>query len=186
MTQTTLHEFLERLRTELGPGATGGIGGSGAWRRATVEVAFRATEREGDGLVFRPILESSRPDGETESVHRVTLEWSGCVPSGPDSPVGATASVPFRSREGGEVPSPDAESERGLGGDPGTLRRRLEFVLGGPPGFNRGAQAGILADLLREFGRGTLLESLQRDWISQFDTGPEASLSVTRDPGGSR
>ena len=65
-------------------------------------------------------------------------------------------------------------------GDVGALRHRLELVLGGPPGFTTGARAELLADLLRESGRTELLALLHREWISQFDTGPEASSSVTK------
>lgn len=43
-----------------------------------------------------------------------------------------------------------------------TLRRRLELVLGGPPGFNTGAKAEMLADLLEEFGRAELSETIRR------------------------
>lgn len=63
-------------------------------------------------------------------------------------------------------------------GDPGTLRRRLELVLGGPPGFTTGARAEMLSDLLREFGTPKVLEAIAADWITQFDTGIESSPSV--------
>lgn len=56
-----------------------------------------------------------------------------------------------------------------------TLRRRLEMVLGGPPGFTTGARAEVLADLLREFGRERLLRELHGAWASQFDTGLSAN-----------
>ncbi|HMO67039.1 MAG TPA: hypothetical protein PKE47_17765, partial [Verrucomicrobiota bacterium] len=56
-----------------------------------------------------------------------------------------------------------------------TLRRRLEMVLGGPPGFTTGARAEVLADLLREFGRERLLAELLATWASRFDTGLSAN-----------
>jgi len=58
------------------------------------------------------------------------------------------------------------------------LRRRLELVLGGPPGFTTGAKAEVLADLLREFGTPKVVDAILADWIPQFDTGIEASSSV--------
>lgn len=61
------------------------------------------------------------------------------------------------------------------GANEATLRRRLEMVLGGPPGFTTGARAEVLADLLREFGRERLLRELHGAWASQFDTGLSAS-----------
>jgi hypothetical protein len=69
-----------------------------------------------------------------------------------------------------------------VGGDPSILRRQLELVLGGPPGFTTGARAEILADLLRDFDRLPLLEELRSGWVSQFDTGPSASSAVTKPP----
>ncbi len=64
--------------------------------------------------------------------------------------------------------------------DPATLRRGLELVLGGPPGFTTGARAEILADLLQEFGAPTMIGIIRRDWVTQFDTGPDASGSVSK------
>lgn len=56
-----------------------------------------------------------------------------------------------------------------------TLRRRLEMVLGGPPGFTSGARAGVLADLLREFGNERLVAELLAAWASHFDPSHSAS-----------
>jgi hypothetical protein len=56
----------------------------------------------------------------------------------------------------------------------GTLRRRLELVLGGPPGFTTGARAEVLADLLRESGPGPILAEIASAWANQFDTGLSA------------
>jgi hypothetical protein len=67
-------------------------------------------------------------------------------------------------------------------GDLAILRRQLELVLGGPPGFTSGARADILAELLRNCSRSSLLDALQREWITQFDTGPDASPSVSKPP----
>lgn len=67
--------------------------------------------------------------------------------------------------------------------DRATLVRRLEFILGGPPGFNTGAKAEILADLLCEFGAADLAETLRLEWVSKFDTGPDSSPSVLKVPG---
>lgn len=64
--------------------------------------------------------------------------------------------------------------------DGATLRRRLELVLGGPPGFTTGAKAEMLADLLRDFGTPTILGTILSDWVTQFDTGIEASPSFGR------
>jgi hypothetical protein len=81
------------------------------------------------------------------------------------------------------VPSERRETTREArlptGGDVATLRRRLELVLGGPPGFTTGAKAEMLSDVLREFGTGEVLKAISKDWVTQFDTGIESSSSVS-------
>lgn len=73
------------------------------------------------------------------------------------------------------VPPPEAPHAEA---NEATLRRRLEMVLGGPPGFTTGARAEVLADLLREFGRERLRLELRGAWASQFDTGLSASAGM--------
>ncbi|MCC6233495.1 MAG: PIG-L family deacetylase [Verrucomicrobiales bacterium] len=92
-------------------------------------------------------------------------EWSGEPPA---------AAVVGRSRA--SVPADEDPS----GGDASTIRRRLEMVLGGPPGFTTGARAEVLADLLSEFGRAEIVAAIRREWVVEFDTGPEASASVVK------
>ncbi len=83
-----------------------------------------------------------------------------------------------------ELPE-QVEDETATGGDPATIRRRLEMVFGGPPGFATGARAEVLADLLGEFGRAAIVSAIRKDWVIEFDTGPDASRSVTK-PGSGR
>lgn len=120
-------------------------------------------------------------DGTRPGLHRLEMEWGTPNPGpGPVRPAiepGAArpvSSLRTPAREAGDPAAADADA------DPATLNRRLELILGGPPGFNTGARAEILEDLLREFGRETLIAVLRKDWVSRFDTGVEASASVSR------
>ncbi len=114
-------------------------------------------------------------------VHSVELELEAATVSGLAAGSDGTRKPGRKESETANVLSaPDAEPVSG--GDPNTLRRRIELLLGGPPGFTTGARAEILIDLLREFGRPHVIETLSRDWVSQFDTGPSASSSVTKPP----
>lgn len=186
MTPDALRTFLEQVRgqVESAMDPSAGSATRGFWGRGTVEVAFMATRREDGGYQLEPCIGGAEPRDGSVVAHRLILDFPGPAVAG----LGGGADVYPRSRDtrvaGGANPaaSPRPAFEPGTGGDPATLRRRLEFVLGGPPGFNRGAQAEILADLLREFGRAELLGALERDWIPQFDTGPDSSLSVTKIP----
>lgn len=168
MIKPSLAQFLQEVRTQMGLGLSGSVG------KCVVTVRVVAdTEPEG-GLILRPLLPSDRENPAGSGEHSVVIELPGT--SGPVSPALPAASEP-------RVNAP-LESGTPVSGDRQTLRRRLELLLGGPPGFTTGAKAEVLADLLEEFGRAELLETIRREWITQFDTGPETSVSVTKLPSG--
>jgi hypothetical protein len=147
--------------------------------RLSLEALFTIRSVRGQGLVLRPLTEADAGRKPARPTHRLVLEWA------PD-PTATEPRVRTREPEGSafaKAPAPAVPVDPASpvsGGDPATLTRRLGMVLGGPPGFGTGARAEILADLLGEFGRPALLEALRSDWISQFDTDPDSSLSVTR------
>ncbi len=161
----SLSQFLSALRAEIEA-----FGGSSA------SLTVRFTVRVGDGgaIAFCPVT-----DGESvaaaEAVHSLTLEVGVAH-------AGSVVSVSGPAKDYKRSPVEPA-TELQLAADSGTLGRRLEFVLGGPPGFNTGAKAEILADLLGEFGTGRVIEALHREWATEFDTGPDASPSVVKVPG---
>ncbi|MFN0067568.1 MAG: hypothetical protein ACKVYV_08020 [Limisphaerales bacterium] len=102
--------------------------------------------------------------GEAAGVQEVEMSAGGAP-----TPPAAPSSRPVAAKAVAPPEAPLAEANEA------TLRRRLEMVLGGPPGFTTGARAEVLADLLREFGRERLRHELQGAWASQFDTGLSAS-----------
>lgn len=102
--------------------------------------------------------------GEAAGVQEVELSAGGQA--------APTTILPPRPVAAAAVPPPEAPHAEA---NEATLRRRLEMVLGGPPGFTTGARAEVLADLLHEFGRERLRQELQGAWASQFDTGLSAS-----------
>lgn len=132
--------------------------------RCRLLLRFQAELDAGGGVRLRP----AAPNDDQAQVLELELGQ------------GTEPRVPGRASHQVSVPDPDSESV--TGGDPTTLGRRLELVLGGPPGFTTGARAEVLADLLVEFGRPAILERLRNDWATQFATGPEASASVTKVP----
>lgn len=141
----------------------------------------------GAPAVLRPAAGSS-PVAAGAGVHRLTVEWhpAGLEKRGETGPAGVgEVRKDSRSDQGVGKASPESAAagevgEVAAGGDSVTIRRRLELILGGRPGFTTGAKAEVLADLLSEFGRPALLEAVRRDWITQFDTGPDSSTSVSR------
>jgi hypothetical protein len=180
MHHSSLASFLEQLRRELASGlareTTTDALISTAPRRITVEVQITTQPTSDGGFRIEPLhgnAVSCDLSQHGPPAHRLTIELEVGVPAAviqPPKPASAQPTVPIPAEESSE------------GGDPAILRRQLELVLGGPPGFTSGARADILAELLRGYGRRSLLEALQRDWISQFDTGPEASASVGNPP----
>ncbi len=183
MSSSALIRFLQQVRGEVMAGLAAGQAGEPSWavRRVRIDVAL-AAESDAAGVALRPAtVDSTHP----EAIHRLTIECEGSfrhAEAGLPAPPGKGAGVPGPLEA--MAPEPALASaakppEAPEGGDEATLRRRLELVLGGPPGFTTGARAEILADLLREFGRPMLIEVIQREWVTQFDTGPSASPSVT-------
>jgi hypothetical protein len=168
MSQPSLAEFLQAVRTELGNGL------SGAVAKSVVTVRFVSDLDTEGALRLRPVLPADLENRGGVGEHTLVIELPGASVAG--SPALSVALAP-------RVNAP-LESGIAVSGDRQTLRRRLELLLGGPPGFTTGAKAEVLADLLEEFGRGDLLETIRRDWITQFDTGPEMSVSVTKLPPG--
>ncbi len=147
-------------------------------RELTIEVGLHVV-RGADGEERLELVEgASNPgvSGSPTSCHRLTLKLGSPASSGAVAVTGSAK----RAMVPDAVIIADAEGESAAGGDEATLLRRLEIVLGGPPGFTTGAKAEILADLLREFGRAALVENLHRVWVSQFDTGADSSSSVTK------
>lgn len=148
----------------------------------TVEVGLQVV-RGADGherlelVEGTPAVNAALPVGG-QTYHRLKLTLKGGKTAGASAAAGSRSVA--RSALSDSVILADAESEVAAGGDQATMDRRLEILLGGPPGFVTGAKAEILADLLREFGRPVLLETLQRVWISKFDTGADASPSVSK------
>ena len=129
--------------------------------RATLELSLEVVYGADGRVELRPSSGLGSPTG-----HTLTVQMEGQRVVASVKPVSGVATSQSEKMEGT--------------GDSATLRRRLELVFGGPPGFTTGARAEILADLLREFGRPMLLESLQRDWVTQFDTGADQSASVSK------
>lgn len=147
-------------------------------RELSLEVGLKVV-RGSDGQERVELIEgtpNSAPGDAPLGYHRLILKLAG--PSASEGPSGAGPRK--RVAVADSVIITDADGDAGTGGDEATLLRRLEIVLGGPPGFTTGAKAEILADLLREFGRAAVVENLQRVWVSQFDTGADASPSVTK------
>lgn len=137
----------------------------------TLHLRFQA-ERGADGSVR--LRSASADELVAQQVELRILDSP--TPSGPEVPVERAVATKAAVSAAGEAVT---------GGDPSLLRRRLELVLGGGPGFNTGAKAEVLADLMEEYGRPALVEILRREWVSQFDTGPEASHAVLKVPAGS-
>lgn len=134
---------------------------------ARLELGLKAHRDPSAGWCLEPVegLEGAAP-------HRLVLEAG----IGRGTGVGGVVSAQAVARR----PEVTSGSQTPTGVDPGTLRRRLELVLGGPPGFTTGARAEILVDLLMEFGRDMVVDSIRREWVTQFETGPDASSSVSR------
>jgi hypothetical protein len=192
-----LASFLEQLHHELAAGLAAGAKLNPALapspRRLTLELALRV-EKAADGTWTMEPADagaSQNANASSSPLHRLTLELdlgrqgapapaaASVVTSSPAQPVATPG--PTASPAG--TPSPaHADEPPSSGGDPAVMRRQLELVLGGPPGFTSGARADILADLLRVFGRLAILEMLQREWITQFDTGPTASSALAKPP----
>jgi len=169
MQASSLTRFVRQLRQELAGAEPAGGSPAPGLRRATLDLRFTAAPDPSGGYCFQPVVGGAAAGLEPAALHGLKLEFEEGVR------VPATAARPALSSMG-------AEAEAPAGGDATTLRRRLEFLLGGVPGFTTGAKAGILAELLAEFGRPALLEALQRDWIREFDTGADASPSVLQVP----
>jgi len=142
-------------------------------RRVTVRVGLDCTHGPEGGLkVVRVVPDDQGLSLGGEAMRSwITLELE-VGGTGRTEPKG----VP-QLRAAQRTPIPETQ-ESPSGGDVATLRRRLELVLGGPPGFTTGAKAEVLADLLREFGTPKVVDAILADWIPQFDTGIEASSSV--------
>lgn len=141
-------------------------------RKATLEIGFHARS-EADGHVHLDAVPVPSSGGvAAEASHRLTLELElGSPPS--------VSAIKEPSKTPAKV---ELSAEPGAGGDSATISRRLELILGGGPGFTTGAKAEILADLLREFGRQAIVTTIETVWITQFDTGPSSSASVTKLP----
>lgn len=179
-----LASLLSQLRLDLEAAATGTAPGPvspNAWspRRARVEIALTVDNRGGHGpWTLRPLGAEAGAGGGAIPAHRLTVEFESGA--GPEATTSSTAGAPGQRPAERLREPPRERSQPGGAVDAGTLRRRLELVLGGPPGFTTGARAEILADLLVEFDRDGVLEVLRREWVSEFDTGAEASGSVTK------
>lgn len=154
--------------------------------RMVLDVALALGEHAPNPTSTAPISVENLPSAAPTTPHRLTLEWQlapaanpgGSLPSG-QPPAPSLARPDSLATPGASAPSPTTATEEPTGGDVTTMRRRLQLILGGPPGFTTGAKAEVLADLLNEFGRPALLETLRREWIREFDTGPEASSSMS-------
>lgn len=182
----TVDEVLRRLRQEVTSALREGPphGVRPARVRLDLALVLGADEPTGAG-VLRPVARApeSGPDRNPRD-HQLTVEWDfSAGSSGPGMSVPAAAGRP--AAHASPAPLPCSEEESVTGGDGATLARRLQLILGGPPGFTTGAKAEVLADLLSEFGRATLLETLRRDWIREFDTGAEASSAMSGGAAGS-
>ena len=166
-----VRDYCQMIQTEVVEGLTQMSGAS--LRRVTLRLALDAAPGPGGGLeVLRVVPESSLEATIAGSVQSwVTLELEmGCEAKNSQA---VPSEAVLQERHG--VAMVEAVP---LGGDQATLRRRLELVLGGPPGFTTGAKAEMLSDLLREFGSAKVMEAISKDWVTQFDTGIEASSSV--------
>ncbi|MBX3748053.1 MAG: hypothetical protein KF833_22320 [Verrucomicrobiae bacterium] len=163
-----LADWIRYLRQEIQAGLQV-PGGRGAGSQVTLELAVTAEVDPEGRPVVRPVTDWGGNGAGGTSTHRVTVQFDL-------GPAGDRAAVAGSLK--GAASGTSAE-EPTRGGDRATLRRRLELILGGPPGFTTGAKAEILADLLREFGRGTLLEEIQREWVRHFDIGAESSSGVS-------
>jgi hypothetical protein len=171
MQVTSVRDYCRLIQTEVfqGLAALPGV----AVRQVTVRLGLDcAAGSAGDLEVLRVVPEASAEPLVPGSVRSwVTLELGVGSPS------------LFFQEKRSEPTSPGVDGNQKVeivptGGDPRTLRRRLELVLGGPPGFTTGAKAEMLADLLREFGTAGVLEAISKEWVTQFDTGIESSPSV--------
>ena len=164
MEVSPLSRFLSGLRSQI----EGGLQGRA---KATATLRVRAVDSPGGLVSFVPRTSSDTELASSDD-HTLVLEFEvGKTRYAADPQI-----IPVVTGAGSANESPSGT------GDEDTLRRRLELVLGGRPGFNTGAKAEVLADLLEEFGRAALVGILRRDWISQFDTGPDASPSVVKAP----
>jgi len=179
MAPASLAQYLEHLNREVRRGfaAPGGFP-----HRLTLEVPFTARSNPEAGLSFEPVEGGNPGEARVDAIHRLRLEWDPQASSSEGRRARDEGTSPLAVRRSASGAPPSVGGETAEGGDPATLRRRLEMVFAGPPGFGTGARAEILAELLSEFGRPALLEALRRDWVTQFDTGPEASASVSRPP----
>lgn len=151
-----------------------GLGAGGA--QATLRLQVVAEPDGAGGYRLRP-AGSGEEAAAGANIHEATVVIDAMNPT--SASAGGKASGPAPApldpvRSPGPVPLEPTTCN----GDRQTLRRRLELVLGGPPGFSTGAKAEVLSDLLKEFGRATLIEEIGRAWITHFDTGPDASQSV--------
>jgi hypothetical protein len=161
MNPISLAELLDQVRRTVGDGVPGATG-------MTLALRFQADRGPDGGLLLR----------------------AACADEAVAQGLEVRVGVPVASGTPGTMPVPtpgargfaSAEGETIAGGDPTILRRRLELVLGGGPGFNTGAKAEVLADLMEEYGRPELVAMLRREWVSQFDTGPDSSESVIKVP----
>jgi hypothetical protein len=192
MSAKPLVAFVEQLRSELHQALAREESAPGnpplTVSRLVLNIQFSADPAGEGGLVFRPIHTGAASGEPGRAVHGVTIELTApaariahpeSVPAIAPMPTEAMASIARLVPAPVGKPEPAQPVPSGAG-DTATLRRRCELVLGGPPGFTTGARAEILCDLLSEFGPAALLEVLRRDWITQFDTGPAASESVTK------
>jgi hypothetical protein len=174
-----LSRFVEEIEAELAAAfrklREGGRAVEAHPRRVVLDLGVTAAVDASGGIQVSPFTATE----EGVAPHRVTIEIE-CPGGAPER--AAASAIPSGSVSVAAEAGMSAGGEAPLGGDIATLRRRLELVLGGPPGFTTGAKAEVLVDLLLEFGRGTLVETLRREWITQFDTGPSASPSVTKPP----
>jgi len=181
MGHSSLAQYLEHLNSEVRQGfAAPGV----VPLRLSLEIPFTIRSTPDAGLLFEPVLEWSSGETRGEAIHRLRVEWDPQASSAEGRPIREEGTPEVVARRSASGAPPSVGGETAEGGDPATLRRRLEMVFAGPPGFGTGARAEILAELLSEFGRPALLEALRRDWVTQFDTGPEASASVSRPPAG--
>lgn len=130
-------------------------------------------------LTLRLVVE---PDGkvrfaapaEAAGAQVIEVRAGAPAPSRAAPKAGPSPPVPVHARPETISPGPPSPTSEA------TLRRRLEMVLGGPPGFTTGARAEVLADLLHEFGSERLGAELHAAWASHFDTGLSASAGGSR------
>jgi hypothetical protein len=168
---TRVRDYFRLIQKEVAEGlaAVSGV----ALRRVTVRLGLDCVVGQGGEMeVVRVVPEACTEPLAAGSVRSwVTLELEMRAPP--------SVSAKERS-DAGSSAGQDAKGVDRLpiGGDMATLRRRLELVLGGPPGFTTGAKAEMLSDVLREFGVEEVLTAISKEWVPQFDTGIESSSSL--------